>query len=87
MQMSLGHVFRNVPLQACMHRVPVDSSEPPGGFVADYKHWKDVVAKSYLSGVGINWSSIRNVMDMRAVYGGFAAALKDLKVWVMNVVQ
>ncbi|GLT84902.1 hypothetical protein SLE2022_031120 [Rubroshorea leprosula] len=106
----------NVPLQACMHRVPVDSSErgsrwpeqwpkrlekapywlnsqvgvygkaAPEDFVADYKHWKDVVAKSYLSGVGINWSSIRNVMDMRAVYGGFAAALKDLKVWVMNVV-
>ncbi|GLT34277.1 hypothetical protein SLA2020_088010 [Shorea laevis] len=106
----------NIPLQACMHRVPVDSSErgsrwpeqwpkrlekapywlnsqvgvygkaAPEDFVADYKHWKDVVAKSYLSGVGINWSSIRNVMDMRAVYGGFAAALNDLKVWVMNVV-
>ncbi|GKU87790.1 hypothetical protein SLEP1_g2131 [Rubroshorea leprosula] len=106
----------NVPLQACMHRVPVDASargshlpeqwpqrleEPPywlnsqdgvygkaapEDFVADYNHWKAVVSKSYLSGIGINWSSVRNVMDMRAVYGGFAAALKDLKVWVMNVV-
>ncbi|KAG2323438.1 hypothetical protein Bca52824_016651 [Brassica carinata] len=25
-------------------------------------------------------------MDMRELYGGFAAALKDLKLWVMNVV-
>ncbi|OMO60695.1 putative S-adenosyl-L-methionine-dependent methyltransferase protein [Corchorus olitorius] len=106
----------NVPLQACMHKVPVDSTErgsqwpaqwperveqPPywlnsqvgvygkaakEDFTADYNHWKTVVSQSYLNGMGINWSSVRNVMDMRAVYGGFAAALKDLKVWVMNVV-
>ncbi|KAJ4871771.1 putative methyltransferase PMT26 [Raphanus sativus] len=25
-------------------------------------------------------------MDMKAVYGGFAAALREMKVWVMNVV-
>jgi len=25
-------------------------------------------------------------MDMRSVYGGFAAALRDMMVWVMNVV-
>lgn len=57
-------------------------------FTADYKHWKNVLVHSYLNGMGINWSSVRNVMDMRAVYGGFAAALRTLKVnvWVMNVV-
>ncbi|KAK8681806.1 hypothetical protein V6N13_054207 [Hibiscus sabdariffa] len=55
-------------------------------FTADYNHWKTVVSQSYLNGMGIDWSSVRNVMDMKAVYGGFAAALKDLKVWVMNVV-
>ncbi|KAK8572289.1 hypothetical protein V6N12_028344 [Hibiscus sabdariffa] len=55
-------------------------------FTADYNHWKTVVSRSYLNGMGIDWSSVRNVMDMKAVYGGFAAALKDLKVWVMNVV-
>ncbi|KAL0702805.1 hypothetical protein Bca4012_058927 [Brassica carinata] len=33
-----------------------------------------------------DWSNVRNVMDMRELYGGFAAALKDLKLWVMNVV-
>ncbi|KAF5467844.1 hypothetical protein F2P56_012056 [Juglans regia] len=106
----------NVPMQACMHKVPINASERGSrwpeqwprrlekapywlnsqvgvyrkgaleDFTADYKHWRNVVSKSYLNGMGINWSSVRNVMDMRAVYGGFAAALKDLKVWVMNVV-
>jgi hypothetical protein len=58
----------------------------PKDFEADYAHWKHVVSNSYINGMGIDWSHIRNVMDMRAVYGGFAAALKDMKVWVMNVV-
>ncbi|XP_021760918.1 probable methyltransferase PMT24 [Chenopodium quinoa] len=58
----------------------------PKDFTADSKHWKRVVADSYMDGIGIDWSSMRNVMDMRAIYGGFAAALKDLKLWVMNVV-
>lgn len=30
-------------------------------------------------------NSIRNVMDMNSNLGGFAAALKDKDVWVMNV--
>ncbi|KAL4332068.1 hypothetical protein GQ457_07G022700 [Hibiscus cannabinus] len=107
----------NVPLQACMHKVPVDSTERGSlwpaqwpvrleqspywlnsqvgvygkaaqeDFTADYNHWKAVVSQSYLKGMGIDWSSVRNVMDMKAIYGGFAAALKDLKVWVMNVVS
>ncbi|CAF2044854.1 hypothetical protein HID58_034579 [Brassica napus] len=55
-------------------------------FTADHERWKSIVSKSYLNGMGIDWSNVRNVMDMRAVYGGFAAALKDLKLWVMNVV-
>ncbi|TKY60444.1 methyltransferase PMT26 [Spatholobus suberectus] len=108
----------NIPLQACMHKVPVNSTErgsqwpekwsarltkipywltnsevgvygkpAPEDFTADYEHWKRVVSKSYLNGMGINWSNVRNVMDMRSVYGGFAAALKDLNIWVMNVVS
>ncbi|KAK1351413.1 putative methyltransferase PMT26 [Heracleum sosnowskyi] len=108
----------NVPLQACIHKVPVGASErgsqwpeqwparaekppywllssqvgvygkaAPEDFTADYEHWKRVVTKSYISGMGINWSTVRNVMDMRAVYGGFAAALRDMNVWVMNVVN
>ncbi|XP_071703478.1 probable methyltransferase PMT25 [Rutidosis leptorrhynchoides] len=58
----------------------------PEDFTANYEHWKRVVSKSYLNGLGIDWTSVRNIMDMRSIYGGFAAALKDLKVWVMNVV-
>ncbi|KAG5058443.1 hypothetical protein AAZX31_05G180500 [Glycine max] len=108
----------NIPLQACMHKVPVSSTErgsqwpekwparltntpywltnsqvgvygkpAPEDFTADYEHWKRIVSKSYLNGIGINWSNVRNVMDMRSVYGGFAAALKDLNIWVMNVVS
>ncbi|RAL45544.1 hypothetical protein DM860_016036 [Cuscuta australis] len=57
----------------------------PEDFAADHKHWTRVVTKSYMS--AINWSTVRNVMDMNAVYGGFAAALKDLKIWVMNIVS
>lgn len=107
----------NVSLQACMHKLPVDTvlrgyrwpakwpsrlekspywlDKAQAGvygkpatedFQADFAHWKHVVSKSYRNGIGISWSSIRNVMDMRSVYGGFAAALSDLKLWVMNVV-
>ncbi|XP_074308931.1 putative methyltransferase PMT24 [Silene latifolia] len=59
----------------------------PDDFGKDYEHWQTVVNKSYLNGLGISWSDVRNVMDMRAVYGGFAAALRDLKIWVLNVVN
>ncbi|XP_006653085.1 probable methyltransferase PMT26 [Oryza brachyantha] len=55
-------------------------------FRADYEHWKRVISNSYMNVLGIDWSAVRNVMDMKAVYGGFAAALRDLKVWVMNVI-
>ncbi|GAA0162860.1 methyltransferase [Lithospermum erythrorhizon] len=107
----------NVPLQACMHRIPVAASErgsqwpemwparvekppywlsstqtgvygksEPEDFVSDYEHWKRVVENSYLKGMDINWSTVRNVMDMRAIYGGFAAALREMNVWVMNII-
>ncbi|CAI0383043.1 unnamed protein product [Linum tenue] len=56
--------------------------------IADSSHWKAIVDKSYLAGIGIDWSSIRNVMDMKAIHGGFAAALSQSQknLWVMNVV-
>ncbi|XP_010557710.1 PREDICTED: probable methyltransferase PMT27 [Tarenaya hassleriana] len=107
-----------VPLQACMHKVPINPVErgskwpvdwprrlqappywlnssqmgiygkpAPQDFTTDYEHWKQVVSKVYMNELGISWSNVRNVMDMRAVYGGFAAALRDLQVWVMNVVN
>ncbi|KAL5215080.1 hypothetical protein ABZP36_004232 [Zizania latifolia] len=58
----------------------------PEDFQADYKHWKQVISNSYMNDLGIDWSAVRNVMDMKAVYGGFAAALRDHKLWVMNVI-
>ncbi|XP_057729134.1 probable methyltransferase PMT24 [Arachis stenosperma] len=67
-------------------QVGVYGREASVEFTADYKHWKNVISHSYLNGMGINWASIRNIMDMNAAYGGFAAALKNWKVWVMNVV-
>lgn len=54
--------------------------------IADTDRWKSIVNQSYFAGIGIDWSSVRNVMDMRAIYGGFAAALSSQNVWVMNVV-
>lgn len=68
-------------------QVGVYGKPAPEDFTADYKHWKGVVSQSYLKGMGISWKNVRNVMDMRAVYGGFAAALRDLQIWVMNVVS
>lgn len=90
-----------MPLQACMHRIPVAPTERGSkwpeewparvekapywlsttevgvygkpvseDFLMDYKHWKRVVKDSYLNGLGIKWSAVRNVMDMRTVYGG-----------------
>ncbi|KAM7270436.1 hypothetical protein ACFE04_029650 [Oxalis oulophora] len=53
----------------------------------DTKHWLALVSDLYLEGLGINWTSVRNVMDMNAGYGGFAAALVDEPLWVMNVVS
>ncbi|KAL9257752.1 putative methyltransferase PMT26 [Drosera capensis] len=67
-------------------QVGVYGKAAPEDFTSDYEHWKRVVSQSYLKGIGISWSSVRNVMDMRAIYGGFAAALRDLNIWVMNVV-
>lgn len=38
-------------------------------FVADTERWKNVVDE--ISNIGVTWSNVRNVMDMRAVYGGY----------------
>lgn len=93
--------FRYIPLQSCMHQVPVQESErgsqwpeewpdrlhtppywlnksqtgifgkpAPDDFTSDYVYWKKVVSTVYMKDLGISWSNVRNVMDMRAVYGG-----------------
>ncbi|KAG0490533.1 hypothetical protein HPP92_007396 [Vanilla planifolia] len=55
-------------------------------YYEDTKHWKGLVSSIYMDDLSINWSSIRNVMDMNAGFGGFAAALVKEALWVMNVV-
>ena len=40
----------------------------PQDFAADNERWKNVVDE--LSNIGVSWSNVRNVMDMRTVYGG-----------------
>ncbi|KAI5346619.1 PREDICTED: probable methyltransferase [Prunus dulcis] len=55
-------------------------------FYKDTIHWSALVSDAYANNAAINWSSVRNVMDMNAGYGGFAAALTDQLLWVMNVV-
>ncbi|XP_057531885.1 probable methyltransferase PMT10 [Amaranthus tricolor] len=56
-------------------------------FRAESKYWKDII-QSYVNGFRWRELKMRNVMDMRSGFGGFAAALHDLDLnsWVMNVV-
>lgn len=56
-------------------------------FDADTRRWIRRVSyyKNSLS-IKLGTPAIRNVMDMNAFFGGFAAALKSDPVWVMNVV-
>lgn len=39
-------------------------------FNEDTRHWASLVSDVYLGGLAINWTSVRNVMDMNAGYGG-----------------
>ena len=51
-------------------QIGVYGKAAPEDFTADYKHWQRVVSQSYVNGMGINWKNVRNVMDMKAIYGG-----------------
>ena len=55
------------------------TSKPPGlftesdaeeKFYKDSKHWSQLVPEVYMDGLSINWSSVRNIMDMNAAYAG-----------------
>ncbi|KAL0555048.1 hypothetical protein IC582_008980 [Cucumis melo] len=54
-------------------------------FDLDTVYWKDQV-NQYWKLMNVSETGIRNVMDMNAGYGGFAVALNNFPVWVMNVV-
>lgn len=62
-----------------------DRGYDPTNFVQDV--WQRRVSYYWkLLGNKIKPDTVRNVMDMKANLGSFAAALKDKDVWVMNVV-
>ncbi|XP_078441903.1 putative methyltransferase PMT7 [Wolffia australiana] len=58
---------------------------PLESFNSDTHYWQEQVLR-YWKLMGISRTSIRNVIDMNAYLGGFAAALSSFPVWVMNVV-
>ncbi|XP_074564656.1 putative methyltransferase PMT23 [Curcuma longa] len=67
-------------------RLNTGSSISEENVTRDTKHWEKIVNNRYLQDLAINWSNIRNVIDMNAGYGGFAAALVNQPLWVMNIV-
>ncbi|CAN1172917.1 Probable methyltransferase PMT23 [Linum perenne] len=72
-----------------INTLPVSLPSEPGiveQYKADNKRWAELVSDTYLMKLNISWSGIRNILDMNAGYGGFAAALNDLPFWVMNVI-
>ncbi|XP_010554685.1 PREDICTED: probable methyltransferase PMT22 [Tarenaya hassleriana] len=78
-----------LPWPARLTEPPVSLSEDPNKkeiFRQDTRRWSEIVSEFYIDNSSINWTRIRNVMDMNAGYGGFGAALMDRPVWVMNVV-
>ncbi|KAK9167293.1 hypothetical protein Scep_002484 [Stephania cephalantha] len=56
-------------------------------FKAESGYWYDII-ESYVRAYRWNTLNLRNVLDMRAGFGGFAAAMLDLKIdcWILNVV-
>lgn len=76
---------------ARLHTAPERVYDVRGGSDGAFKHddskWKTRVKhyKKLLPAIGTD--KIRNVMDMNTLYGGFAAAMADYPLWVMNVVS
>ncbi|KAJ8433165.1 hypothetical protein Cgig2_007129 [Carnegiea gigantea] len=54
-------------------------------FSMDTQYWRRQI-EEYWTLMSVNKTDIRNVMDMNALWGGFATALNPYPVWVMNVV-
>lgn len=74
-----------------LHTAPERVADVSGGSEGAFRHddskWKTRVKhyKKLLPAIGTD--KIRNVMDMNTLYGGFAAAVIDSPLWVMNVVS
>lgn len=74
-----------------LHAVPERVHDVRGGsggaFKNDDSKWKSRVIRYKKLFPELGTEKIRNVMDMNTAYGGFAAALIDYPLWVMNVVS
>lgn len=69
------------PQRSTLLKTDVDMYE------ADTRQWVKRVSHYKKSlNIKLGTALIRNIMDMNALFGGFAAALKSDPVWVMNVV-
>ncbi|KAF5737655.1 methyltransferase PMT6 [Tripterygium wilfordii] len=64
-----------------LDRIGVSEEE----FVSDTIFWQDQV-RQYWKLMSVNETEIRNIMDMNAFIGGFAAALNEFPVGAMNIV-
>ncbi|CAI5942720.1 unnamed protein product [Closterium sp. NIES-64] len=57
----------------------------PADFDADTEFWERET-KRYSRHLNMDWTTVRNVMDMDSHYGGFGAGISDKPLWTMNVV-
>ncbi|KAK1295818.1 putative methyltransferase PMT13 [Acorus calamus] len=56
-------------------------------FDADTRRWaRRIMYYNNSLGLKLGTAAVRNIMDMNAFFGGFAAALSSAPVWVMNIV-
>ena len=74
-------------LKEAPERSRLFSGGSEGGFRMDTRVWIDILKYYKTVLPDLDTSKIRNVMDMNTKYGGFAAALIDSPVWVMNIVS
>ncbi|XP_031497544.1 probable methyltransferase PMT18 [Nymphaea colorata] len=85
-----GGALKNWPERAMAVPPRISSGSIPGitpeKFAADNELWKERL-KHYSSFIpSFTRGRYRNIMDMNAYLGGFAAGLANAPVWVMNVV-
>lgn len=85
-----GGALEKWPKRAFSIPPRISSGSLPGitaqNFQEDNELWKDRVAHYKQIIRGLHQGRYRNVMDMNAYLGGFAAALLKYHVWVMNVI-
>lgn len=72
-----------IPPRIARNTVPEMSSE---SYMEDSKLWKNYVVAYKQVNKYIDSGRYRNIMDMNAGIGSFAAAIESPKLWVMNVV-